>query len=144
MIVIDSSVFVDFLFDRNDKRHKIAFSFFQSIRNHIVYIPKVAIVEIIAITHRLGIISEKNMIINLFNDFNMVKEEEIFDSAMELAGAYHPRAIDSYFMATALLTGSILVSNDRRMVNNSQGVVEAFYLLDDHELIQEKLESTLK
>lgn len=41
------------------------------------------------------------------------------------------RAIDSYFIATAEMTDSILVSNDRVMVNNARKAgVNAYYLLE--------------
>ena len=46
----------------------------------------------------------------------MIGENEIINLAEYVADQIHPRAVDTYYIATAILTGSILASNDRLMV----------------------------
>jgi predicted nucleic acid-binding protein len=44
----------------------------------------------------------------------------------------HCRAIDSYFIATAKLTNSILITNDRIMASNAKKAnIEAYYLIEE-------------
>ncbi len=114
MIVIDTSVFMDSLFERNAKRLTIANESLTEIVGKTVYVPKVFSIELLSIARRLGVGMTKGDVLDLISDFEIVSEDLIFDLALEIAERVHPRAIDSYFIATAKLTNSILVSNDRR------------------------------
>ena len=52
------------------------------------------------------------------------------DLAFEVAIKTGSRAADAYFIATAKLTNSILITNDKIMVNNARGYgIEAYYLI---------------
>ena len=54
------------------------------------------------------------------------------DLAFEVAIKTGSRAADAYFIATARLTNSILVTNDKIMVKNAKKAgVKAYYLLKD-------------
>lgn len=64
----------------------------------------------------------------------------IFDEAFKIAECIHPRAADAYFIATAKLTNSILITNDRIMVNNAKRYgIEAYYLIEDFDKAVERL-----
>ena len=70
----------------------------------------------------------------------MIGEDEIINLAEYVADQIHPRSVDTYYIATAILTGSIIVSNDRLMVENSRKAgIEAYYLLEKHESAINKL-----
>ncbi|AEC52848.1 hypothetical protein PNA2_1934 [Pyrococcus sp. NA2] len=50
------------------------------------------------------------------------------------------RAIDAYFIATAKMTDSILVSNDKVMVKNAKKFeIEAYYLLEQYKDVSKRL-----
>ncbi len=132
MIVIDTSVFVDSLFEKNEERYKIANKFLAEIGGLIVYVPKIFLVELLSVAGRLGIRITKDEIIDLISDFEIISEDSIFEFTLEIAEKVHPRAVDSYFIATAKLTSSILISNDRKMVKNARAFgVESYYLLGE-------------
>ena len=70
----------------------------------------------------------------------MIGENEIINLAEYVADQIHPRAVDTYYIATAILTGSILASNDRLMVQNSRKAgIQAYYLLEEHKVAIDKL-----
>jgi len=71
-------------------------------------------------------------VLNILNFVNIISENEIFEVALDIAFETHCRAIDSYFIATSELTNSILISNDRIMVNNAKKYgLKAYYLIDE-------------
>jgi len=74
-----------------------------------------------------------------------LEEEEIFNLALYVADRIHPRAIDAYYIATAILTKSIIIANDRLLVRNSrQAGVEAYYLIEEYVTIMKRVEELRK
>jgi hypothetical protein len=52
------------------------------------------------------------------------------------------RAIDSYFIATAKLTDSILITNDKIMSNNAKNYgIECYYLIEEFKKVIEKVKT---
>ena len=142
MIVIDTSVFVDSLFEKNKERYEIANKFLAKIRGLTVYVPRVFLIELLSVARRLGMDLTKEEVIDLTSDFEVIPEDSIFEIALEITEKVHPRAIDSYFIATAKLTDSILISNDRKMVNNSRAFkIESYYLIEEIDKVLNKIES---
>ena len=136
MIVIDTSVFVDSLFEKNKERYEIANKFLAKIRGLTVYL-----IELLSVARRLGMDLTKEEVIDLTSDFEVIPEDSIFEIALEITEKVHPRAIDSYFIATAKLTDSILISNDRKMVNNSRAFkIESYYLIEEIDKVLSKIE----
>ena len=87
----------------------------------------------ISIAKRLGIGLSLEELFTLVERFNIKEENEIFNLAVYIAENVHPRAVDSYYIATAILTGSIVISNDRTLVNNCKKAgIKAFYLIEEH------------
>ena len=64
------------------------------------------------------------------------------DLAFEVALKTGSRATDAYFIATAKLTNSILITNDRIMSTNAKKYgVEAYYLIEEFNDAKERLTS---
>ena len=62
------------------------------------------------------------------------------DLAFEVALKTGSRAADAYFIATAKLTNSVLITNDRIMADNAKKFgVEAYYLIEEINDAMERL-----
>jgi len=71
---------------------------------------------------------------------NLLDETDLFETAKDVALKVHPRAADAYFIATAKLTNSVLVTNDRAMANSSRRYgIEAYYLIEDFGEIEKRM-----
>ena len=82
-----------------------------------IYAPKLFVVEFVSMMKRLV----GNMIpTNVFDKINLFDEAVIFETAKDVALKVHPRAADAYFIATAKLTNSILITNDKVMAKNAK------------------------
>jgi len=140
MIVLDANVLIDALFEGNPERRKLALDFFKLAEGKPVYIPRIFIIEVLSVAKRLGVGIDYRTLLSLIEEFNVKEESELFNLAVYVSENVHPRAVDAYYIATAMLTGSILVSNDRIMVKNSRKAgIEAFYLLEEFNKLKESL-----
>lgn len=79
--------------------------------------------------------------ITLFlKNFNLIREDDIFDTVLEVCKNTGCRAVDSYFVATAKLTNSILITNDRVMADNAKKYeIEAYYLIEEFDKAVKRL-----
>ncbi len=108
-----------------------------------MYVPRVFIIEVLSVARRLGVRIDYRTLVGLIEDFNIKSENELFNLAVYVSENVHPRAVDAYYIATAILTGSILVSNDRIMIKNSrEASIEAYYLLEEFDKLRETLNGT--
>jgi hypothetical protein len=74
------------------------------------------------------------------NKIEVVDEVDLHEISLSVAMETHCRAIDSYFVATAKLTNSILITNDRVMAYNAKKYgIEAYYLLEEFDKAVERL-----
>ena len=145
MIVIDASVLIDALFSRNPERFVKAVNLLKHVEGMPLYAPRVIEVELIAVARRLGYKTEREKLLQLTRKFNLLREEEIFNLALYVADRIHPRAIDAYYIATAILTNSIIIANDRTLVNNSkQAGIEAFYLIEEYNTVINRVKELKK
>lgn len=142
MIVVDASVFIDF-YSEDENRKSIASSILSYAEKFVIYEPKLFIIELLCVLSRkrkdaLEIVREiRSKIVE-------VKEEEIFDTAYDLAPVVRGRAADLYYIATARLTGSILISSDQIQVKNAKRAnIEAYYTLKETDKLLEKLKQML-
>jgi len=70
----------------------------------------------------------------------IVGETALRNIAIDVAMKTHCRAIDSYFIATAKLTNSILVTNDKVMAKNAKKAgIEAYYLIEEFDKALERI-----
>jgi len=145
VIVIDASVLIDALFSRNPERFVKALNLLKHVEGMPLYAPRVIEVELIAVARRLGYKTEREKLLQLTRKFNLLREEEIFNLALYVADRIHPRAIDAYYIATAILTNSIIIANDRTLVNNSkQAGIEAFYLIEEYNAVINRVKELKK
>ncbi|MEM2177128.1 MAG: type II toxin-antitoxin system VapC family toxin [Archaeoglobaceae archaeon] len=140
MIVLDTSIFVDYLFEKNEKRKEIARKMLGQLEGKEVAVPKVFLIELISIGRRLGFKIKKEDVLEFYSELTFVGEEEIIEILFDVAETVHPRAIDAYFIATAKLTNSILITNDRIMAENAKEYgIEAYYLIEEFDKAIERI-----
>ena len=140
MIVIDTSVLIDYVFEKDVTRSRIAKETLKFVRGSKVFAPRILLIEFMAVARRLGMNISKRDVVRLTADFVLLPEDTIFDEAFRIAEHVHPRAADAYFIATAKLTNSILITNDRVMANNAKKAeVEAYYLIEEFDKAVERL-----
>ena len=135
MIVIDTSVFIDYLIKFDDKKHEIAKNFFNEIskKDFILYEPFLFEIELSGVLRRKYDESVVKEIIDEVNKkVNMIEEEELHEVALSMSLKTGCRAIDSYFIATAKITDSILITTDKVMAANSKkSDITSYYLIDE-------------
>ena len=113
--------------------------FLQSIEGLTVFLPRVALVELISVAKRKKLDVTRKDIQTFAQDIDSLSEDVIFDEAFAVAENVHPRAIDAYFIATAKLTDSILIANDKTMVRNARDSITAYNLLEEEESVKEAI-----
>lgn len=132
MIVIDTSVFVDYLFEKDEERNEIAVKLIDSTEGLTAFVPRLFLIELTSVSKRLGMNFERDELLELTEEFSLLSEDLIFEEALKIAEKVHSRAIDCYFIATANLTNSILTTNDRLMAKNAKKYgIEAYYLIKE-------------
>ena len=140
MIVIDTSVLVDYVFEEDATRNNTAKETLKLVKGLRVFAPRILLIEFVAVARRLGMAISKLDVVRLTADFVLLSEDTIFDEAFKIAERVHPRAADAYFIATAKLTNSILVTNDKIMANNTKKYgIEAYYLIEEFDNAVERL-----
>lgn len=140
MIVIDTSVLVDYIFEEDVTRNNIAKETLKLVKGLRVFAPRILLIEFMAVARRLGMTISKLDVVRLTADFVLLSEDKIFDEVFKIAECVHPRAVDAYFIATAKLTNSILITNDRVMARNAKKYgIEAYYLIEEFDKAVERL-----
>jgi len=141
MVTLDTSVLADLFLPVEEGRKVKVKKVIEIVegREIEIYNPKIFVIEFMSVLRRF---LPKDMVdtLQLLGNINFLEENEIFEIAREIALQIHPRAIDTYFIATAKLTDSILVSNDKTMVGNSREAgIEAYYLIEEHGRVVKRL-----
>ncbi|MCD6250089.1 MAG: type II toxin-antitoxin system VapC family toxin [candidate division Zixibacteria bacterium] len=138
MIVFDTSIYIDALIPAIENRNVHAREIIKITTNRgfEIFEPRTFIVELVGVLSRFKRRGEVKSVLDILNFVNIISENEIFEVALDIAFETHCRAIDSYFIATSELTNSILISNDRIMVNNAKKYgLKAYYLIDEVEKV---------
>jgi len=140
MIVVDTSVFIDYLLEKDERRSELARQFFKVLKGLKVFVPKIFLVEFISVANRLGSKISKDIVFEISKKLKLVSEEEIFHIALDIAEKVYSRASDAYFIATAKLTNSILITNDKIMNENAKKYgIESYYLIEEFEKIEKRI-----
>ena len=93
MIVVDASILIDAVFSKNPQRFEKAVNFLKHIEGLPLYAPRIIEVELIAVARRLGYKAERGKLLRLTREFNLLKEEEIFNLALYVADRIHPEPL---------------------------------------------------
>ena len=140
MIVVDASVFIDSLFSSSAERYQKSIGFLRATEVLPLYAPRIFRVELIAIARRLGFKGGRRDLRMVIEKLNLIGEDNIINVAEYVADQIHPRAVAAYYIATAIETGSMLVSNDKLKVGNSRKAgIESYYLLEEYEITLNRL-----
>jgi len=75
MIVVDTSVFIDYLLEKDEKRSELARQFFKILKGLKVFVPKIFLVEFISVANRLGSKISKDIVFEISKKLKLVSEE---------------------------------------------------------------------
>ncbi len=96
--------------------------------------------ELVGVLSRFKPKNEVKDVLDITRFVNIMPEDEILETAVNIALDTHCRAIDAYFIATAKVTDSILITNDRVMAGNAKKAgIEAYYLIEEFDEAIERL-----
>ncbi|AKG92130.1 putative nucleic acid-binding protein, contains PIN domain [Geoglobus ahangari] len=143
MIVLDTSVFTDYLVVFNENRHQKAMKFVDELSEHdlVIYEPFLFEVELAGILRR--VYTEKKtreLLRDVKSKVVVVSETSLRSIAIDVAIKTHCRAVDAYFIAAAKFSGSILITNDRAMASNGKKAgVETYYLIEEFDAAVKRL-----
>ncbi len=86
-----------------------------------VFFPRAGIIEVVAVLKRSGMTREHllKVVESLYDTFIVVDENVIYDKALEVALTTAPAGFDTYFLALALLTDSLLETDDKGMADQA-------------------------
>jgi len=121
---------------------KLLKKFFRLTQSLNIILPEIFKVELIGqLVRRI----EKKEALKIYNEIiekiGIIPIEKLRELAFSVASDTGSRAIDSYFIATAKLTNSILITNDRIMDNNAKKAgIEAYYLIEEFKKVTKKIE----
>ena len=136
MVVIDTSVWLD-LFLENEERKEKAEKLIGIARD--ICEPRVFKIELAGtLARRFKKEDVLNFIDEVLTKVNSIPNPE--DLTFQVALDTGCRAIDAYFIATAKLTNSILVTNDKLMAKNAKKAkIEAYYLIEEFDKVLERV-----
>ncbi len=141
-VTIDTSVLVDFFTRKHSERYKIAKELLKAVKGKPVFCPRLILAEILGVLVRYNVELADLGYNFVIKNFNLINENEIFDIVLEVCKNTGCRAIDSYFIATAKLTDSILITNDKVMNENAKkSGIESYYLLEDFDKVLDKIKN---
>ncbi|MCD6373183.1 MAG: type II toxin-antitoxin system VapC family toxin [Thermococcus sp.] len=143
MIVVDTSVFIDAIFEYDKERTDIARKLFREPQNLKLQVvePDIFKIELIGQLvkrmEREKAIALYELIIERIETIDTTKLKEI---AFEIALQTGCRAVDSFYISAAHSTNAVLVSNDRTQVEGAMKYgISAFYLLEESDKLFEVL-----
>jgi predicted nucleic acid-binding protein len=143
MIVVDTSVFIDLLFEYDSTRTHSAEALFSILEEKGLSIlePDLFKVELSGqIARRVKRDLAPKISEEIFRELVFIRTSGIFDEALSIALETGSRAADSFYLAAARVERAILISNDRYQVECAkESGIEVYNLLQDKELIEKRL-----
>jgi predicted nucleic acid-binding protein len=146
-IVIDASVFIDHLIRIKglEERNIAATRVLNLVPGTHVKIFEPFILEIELYGVLVRYINKdlvKKIVNDIMNNVIVVGEDEIHEEAKTIAFETGSRAVDSYYIASALRSRSFLISSDKTMIYNAQKAgLKAYHLVEDIDKIIDLLKS---
>ncbi len=144
-LVVDVSVFADYFIrvQGREQRHRVARRFLDTVSalGLVVYEPFLFDIELRAVLVRRMSPEEVSRIVSGIREFiEVIAEENLHGIAARVALSTGCRAIDAYYIATALATESLLVTNDRVMHSNAlRAGIESYYLVESFSELMKRL-----
>jgi len=112
-------------------------------RGYTVYFPRAGLVEVAAVLKRGGLSREAitGIVESIEETFVVVDEDIVYKKALEVAIERAPSGFDTYFIALAALTDSMLITDDKSMAGHAEALgIEAVLVREAGlEQIREKL-----
>jgi uncharacterized protein len=143
MIVVDTSVFIDLIFEYNSARTRSAEEMFSILEEKGLTIlePDLFKIELTGqIARRVKRDLAPKICEEIFQELDFIGTSEIFDKALSIALETGSRAADSFYIAAAEVKEAILISNDRLQIENAKKAgIEVYSLLQDQELLKKLL-----
>ncbi len=136
---VDTSVLADLVLEYDEKRTRIAEDVVGSISHCTIINPSLVMVELAGLLVRKFQPQEvEKMVADILEEIVCVNNPD--DMAYRIALETGSRAADAYFIATAKMANSILLTNDRIMAENAKRVgVEAYYLLEEFDAVIKRI-----
>lgn len=143
MIVVDTSVFIDLLFEYNSSRTQSAEELFSILEENDLTVlePDLFKIELMGqIARRVKRDLAPKICEEIFKELAFVRTSDIFDEALSIALETGSRAADSFYIAAAKVDKATLISNDRFQIESAKkSGIEVYNLLHDKELIKKRL-----
>lgn len=143
MIVVDTSVFIDLLFEYSSERTRSAEELFTiSEENGLSIVePDLFKVELTGqIVRRVKKELAAKVCEETFQELFFINMSRIFEEALSIALETGSRAADSFYIATAKVEDAILISNDRYQIESARkSGIEVYNLLQDQATIKKRL-----
>ena len=143
MIVVDTSVFIDLLFEYDSERTHSSERLFSLLEENALTImePDLFKVELTGqVSRRVQKEKAANICDEIFSELIFIDTSRIFEEALSIALETGSRASDSFFIASARIQKAILVSNDKYQIESARkSGIEVFNLLQDQELVKDRL-----
>jgi len=141
-IVIDASILVDIFAPKEEARRKLAVELLRLVHGKPKYAPNLLLVELAGVISRYDADLAKLAINYARRNLVLLDEAAILATCLNIAFETGCRAADAYYIATAKLTNSMLISNDRTQVENARRIgVKAYYLMEEYGTVFEELKS---
>ncbi len=138
-VVLDTSVFIDYFvkvrgFEEMHKRAREVMARLSELQCK-VYEPFIFEIELSAVLARCGFDQDKvrNIVQRVLEYVSTLREEELHDLALKIALSTGCRAVDAYYIATAIRESAILVTCDRVMYRNARKLGTETYNIRVHE-----------
>ena len=93
-------------------------------KDYIVYFPRVGLVEVASVLRRAGMPKDKILeyLEAMRETFIIIDEDMVYDEALRVALERAPSGFDTYFIASALVTRSILITDDAPMARHAEAL----------------------
>ena len=112
-------------------------------RGYTVYFPRAGIVEAASVLKRSGLDKQSivKLVENIKETFIVADEDLIYSRALEIVMDRAPSGFDTYFIALATITNSILITDDKPMADHAKSLgIEVILVRESSlEYIREKL-----
>ncbi|AHL23233.1 type II toxin-antitoxin system VapC family toxin [Thermococcus nautili] len=142
MIVLDASLIIDSLLPKLRDRHKLAKELLKAVSegNIVVTMPRIAKIEMLSVFSRKIGMRAVQVVETLGEGVEFVGEEEFYQVAEAIAPKIQGRAVDTYYIALAFKNSAILLSCDRRQVENARVAgVEAYYVPEEFDKAMKRI-----